>query len=147
MTAALRNRFQTDGVASISQERLLLALYDRVVTDLDGAAAAIQARRPADAHEKLVHAQEIVGELHLALDTQAWDGAKNLAALYEYALERLVVANLRKDIAPVLEVKALIEPLAASWRAAYEQLASSRVATVHPPAAANATAGRFEVGA
>jgi flagellar protein FliS len=149
MTAVLRNRFQTDGVASISQERLLLALYDRVVTDLDGATAAILSRKPADAHEKLVHAQEILGELHLALDPEAWDGAENLASLYLYAMERLVEANLRKDAAPVLEVKALIEPLAASWRAAYDQLNGARSAAARPPAAAGAGAAsrRFEAGA
>jgi flagellar secretion chaperone FliS len=147
MTAVLRNRFQTDGVASISQERLLLALYDRVVTDLDGAAAAIRGNKPAEAHEKLVHAQEILEELHLALDQQAWDGAENLASLYQYAIERLIAANLRKDLAPVLEVKALIEPLAASWREAFEQLTGARAvaATVPQPAAAGAR--RFEAGA
>jgi flagellar protein FliS len=144
MTAALRNRFQTDGVASISQERLLLALYDRVVTDLDGAVVAITGRQPAEAHEKLVHAQEILEELHLALDTKAWDGAENLASLYQYAIERLIAANLRKDVTPVLEVKALIVPLAASWREAYEQLSATRTAATAQPTPARA--GGFEVG-
>jgi len=144
MTSVLRNRFQTDGTATISQERLLLALYDRVVTDLDGAVAAIGARRPAEAHEKLVHAQEILGELHLALDPEAWDGAENLASLYLYAMDRLMTANLRKDVTPVLEVKALIAPLADSWREAYEQMTGGS-ATARQPVAAGAR--RFEAGA
>jgi flagellar secretion chaperone FliS len=145
MTAVLRNRFQTDGVASISPERLLLALYDRVVTDLDAAAIAIHGAKPGEAHEKLVHAQEILEELHLALDRDAWDGAENLASLYQYAIERLIEANLRKDIAPVLEVKALIVPLAASWREAFEQLTGARATAARQPAAAGAR--RFEAGA
>ena len=130
MSSVLRNRFQTDGAATISQERLLLALYDRVVTDLDGATAAIRGRQPAEAHEKLVHAQEILeraapGPRPAGVGRR---GEPGVAVPVRHA-SGWCTANLRKDAAPVLEVKALIEPLAASWR---ERL---RAADRRPPAA------------
>jgi flagellar protein FliS len=128
MNTALRNRFHNDGVAALTQERLLLALYDRLLLDLDRAAEAIRERKPAEAHERLVHAQQILEELHMALDEGAWAGAMQLASLYLYAHDRLVDANLRKDLSPVMEVRSLIAPLAATWHEAYEQISGNRTA-------------------
>jgi flagellar secretion chaperone FliS len=146
---ALRNRYQSDGVASISQERLLLAIYDRLLVDLERATTDIGARRPAGAHEHLVHAQELLHELRLALDP-SWEGTPQLASLYEYAIERLVEANMRKDAAPVTEVAALVAPLASTWREAYEQLSGARVGGfggTEPNRRPATTGGRFEFGA
>ena len=120
MNTTLRNRYQSDGAATVSQERLLIALYERLLQDMDNAAAAIEHKRPADAHEKLVHAQRILEELHLAVDVDAWPEGQRLVSLYLYVHEQLVVANLRKDADRVRECRELIEPLAETWRAAYE---------------------------
>lgn len=152
MNAALRNRYHDDGVSAVSQERLLLALYDRLLADLDHAASAIDERRPADAHGRLVHAQQIIEELHLALDQEAWPEGGRLASVYLYALDRLVQANLRKDAAPVREVAAILAPLAATWREAYERIstpASSLVGATGTtgPAPVQASARGFDVGA
>jgi flagellar secretion chaperone FliS len=132
MNTALRNRYVSDGAAAMSNERILVALYERLVADLDHATVAIGARQVAIAHDKLVHAQRILEELLLALDADAWDVAANLAGLYMHARELLVTANLRKDAAPVAECKALIVPLAEAWKAAYTQLTTAAA----PPAPA-----------
>jgi flagellar protein FliS len=147
MSTVLRNRFHTDGTAAMPQERILLALYERLLADLDHAAAAIGARDLNGSHDRLVHAQQIIEELHLALDPKAWDGAGQLASLYLYANERLVEANLRKDVGPVLEVRGILAPLAATWRQAYEQLASTRTGAAETRQPAAAGSGRFEFGA
>jgi flagellar protein FliS len=42
--------------------------------------------------------------------------AGNLKGLYDYSIQRLTLANLRNDAAPVHEVLNLIEPLADSWK-------------------------------
>jgi flagellar protein FliS len=141
MNTALRNRFVDDGITMLSNERVLLALYDRLLTDLDGAAVAIGARQPSEAHDKLVHGQRILEELHLAIDMQLWPAGEQLASLYRYAQDLLVTANLRKDAQTIIECRAIIEPLADTWRQAYEQHRGR-------PATQGATpAGRFELGA
>jgi flagellar secretion chaperone FliS len=144
MNSALRNRYFTDGAGSLSQERLLLALYDRLLADLDQATLAIDERDPSLAHEKLIHGQQIVEELHLALDPNTWPGARQLGAVYLYAHDLLVRANLTKDAAVVREARSVIEPLADAWRAAYAELAPRAVGVT--PGMATAT-GSFSWGA
>lgn len=121
MNSTLRSRFVDDGVAMLSNERLLLALYDRLLADLDGARAALETRQPAAAHDKLIHAQCIVEELHLALDTDVWAGARELGSIYQQARALLVDANVTKSAAPVAECQAMLAPLAEAWRSAYAQ--------------------------
>jgi flagellar protein FliS len=124
MNASLRNRFVSDGMKAQSNERTLVALYDRLLADLDGATAGIAAKDVAGTHDKLVHAQRILEELQLAIDTTAWPEGSNLAALYQYAHALLVQANLRKDAGPVAECRALLAPLAEAWRAAWAAVQS-----------------------
>ena len=143
MNTTLRNRYVSDGAATVSQEKLLIALYERLLQDMDLAAAAIEHNRPGDAHHKLVHAQQILEELHLAVDVNAWPEGRHLVSLYLYVHEQLVLANLRKDATRVRECRELIEPLAETWQAAYEQLTKGSI----PVGAAVAAAGSFERGA
>jgi flagellar protein FliS len=139
MNATLRNRFVNDGTAAMSNERILVALYERLLADLDHAATAIAAKHVAIAHDKLIHGQRILEELTLALDSGAWPGATDLAGLYLHARELLVTANLRKDAASVSACRALIEPLAEGWKGAYAQISGAGpTVAVRPVAAAGA---------
>ena len=54
--------------------------------------------------------------------------ASNLRGLYDYAIQRLSLANLRNDRALITEVINLIEPVAESWK-------QIRSAAAVPPAA------------
>ncbi|MPY94783.1 MAG: flagellar export chaperone FliS [Acidimicrobiia bacterium] len=118
--ANARKRFVQDGLSTIPPARLLLMLYERLLRDLDDAAAAIGAGPISAAHEALTHAQAIVDELRLALDPAAWAGAADLAGVYDWVSARLVEANLRKDAALVASCRSVLEPLAEAWGEAYE---------------------------
>ena len=140
MNATLRNRFVTDGVAAMSNERILLALYDRLVLDLDKATAAIAARDVPSAHEQLIHAQRIVEELYLAVDTDTWPAGAELVGIYLQCRNLLVQANLHKDPRPVRACRDLVVPLAEAWHLAFEGLQQG-------PRVATAAAGSFSQGA
>src|SRR4051794_9537088 len=107
----LRSRYVTDSVETMSPARLLVALYDRLVLDLDRAEHAIGANDIAGAHHALVHAQEIVSELLNTLDVDAWAPGAHLASVYQYVIDQLINANVRKDAALVAECRTLVEPL------------------------------------
>ena len=114
----MRERYIADSVATASPAKLLLMLFDRLVIDLSrGEQALLDGNRP-EANTHLKHAQDIVTELHVTLDLDAWDGAANLAALYTFVATELVNANVRGDAAKVTAVRALIEPLRDTWREA-----------------------------
>jgi flagellar protein FliS len=78
-TATLRSKYVTDAVDTMSPGRMIVALYDRLLLDLDRAHAALEQHDPARAHECLVHAQAILHELHDALDHDRWPAARSLA--------------------------------------------------------------------
>lgn len=107
-----RRRYHDDGMKTLSPQRLVTMLFDRLLRDLDDAGAAIAERRIEAAHLALIHAQDIVLELHLALDPDGFDGGRNLADIYVYLTERLVTANQTKSPDVVAECRSLVEPIA-----------------------------------
>jgi flagellar secretion chaperone FliS len=114
----LRSRYVTDAVQTMSPGRLIVALYDRFMLDLDRAEAAIGVHDISASHEALVHAQEILYELLGSLDTKRWPAGAPLLAIYQYAINELVAANVGKDVARVIACRDLLEPLRDAWRQA-----------------------------
>jgi flagellar protein FliS len=120
MTTApnMRQRYITDSVQTASPAKLLMMLFDRLVLDLGRGEQALLAGNRPEANAQLLHAQDIVTELHVSLDVDAWSGGAGLAALYTFVETELVNANIRGDAAKVTEVRGLIEPLRDTWREA-----------------------------
>jgi flagellar protein FliS len=114
----LRSRYVTDSVETMSPAQLLLALYDRLVLDLQRAQSAVAANDVSGAHQALVHAQDIVSELLNTLDIGAWPAGDGLAALYQYVIEQLIDANVHKDGRGIDDCRQIIEPLRDAWREA-----------------------------
>ena len=118
--AQARNRYQDDGMKMTSPQRLVTLLYQRLLRDLDDADAAIEDRRIEDAHNALIHAQDIVLEFHLALDTEGFEGGERLADIYVYLTDRLVDANRFKDREIVAECRSMVAPLAEAFETVAE---------------------------
>lgn len=97
MNHSPRDAYLAASVQTASPAKLLVMLYERLVLDLQRAAAALEAGEPSKAHEPLLHAQDIVLELHASLRTDAWEGGPALASLYDYLHTELVRANIAKD--------------------------------------------------
>jgi flagellar protein FliS len=139
MTApALRTRYLNDSVATASPARLLVMLYERLVVDLSQAETALDLGDRDTAGQRLIHAQEIVLELHASLRPDIWDGAANLAEIYTWVLTELVTANVRGDVTKVRSCRALIEPLGQAWR---EAAAEATAAPMAEPAASTGGSG------
>jgi flagellar protein FliS len=117
-TPAMRERYLADSTATASPAKLLLMLFDRLVMDLDRGEQALLAGDRAEANTQLLHAQDIVTELHVTLNLDAWDGAAALADLYGFVGTELITANVRGEAAKVAGVRGLIGPLRDTWREA-----------------------------
>jgi flagellar secretion chaperone FliS len=122
---AMRARYLADAVATASPAKLLLMLFDRLVVDLNRGEQALHAGDRPEANTHLKHAQDIVTELHVSLDLDAWDGAADLASLYAFVETELINANIRGDAAKVAGVRDLIEPLRDTWREAAMAVAAA----------------------
>src|SRR3954452_3976952 len=112
------NQYQRDAILSASPARLLTMLYDRLMLDLARAEAAQQAQQWSVASDNLLHAQAIVTELTITLDTKVWDGAEGLLALYGYVTQTLISANIHRNVDRTRECIDLLEPLRQAWHEA-----------------------------
>lgn len=115
---ALRDRYLGDNVATASPEKLVTMLYDRLTLDLERAQFALGQGDRALANTQLQHAQDIVLELRAGLRLDAWEGARDLAALYAWLTTELITANASGDAAKVAGCLQVVEPLRQAWHAA-----------------------------
>ena len=120
--ARLASRYQADGMAASSPQKLVVLIYNRISRDLDTAVTAIEARNVEGAHKALVNAQDLVFELQMALDTDAWAGARELDEIYAYLLSLLVEANTRKSVDVVRRCMEIVTPLRETWTEAYQMI-------------------------
>jgi len=116
--AAARSLYNRDSVLSASPARLLVMLYDRLLLDLARAESAQLGEDWPVASAQLMHAQEIVSELVGSLRPDVWDGGPGLMAVYNYVLEAMAQANMRRDVTKTRECITLLEPLRTAWHEA-----------------------------
>ncbi len=116
--AKLADRYQTDGLAITPPQQLLVRLYERLQRDLEQARDAAANGVIEETHRLLLHAQDIVYELDLALDTDIWEDGRSLKAIYAYLADRLIQANLRKSPVIIEECLGHVRPLVTAWRSA-----------------------------
>ena len=120
-----RNAYVDNAVATASPARLLVMLVDRLVLDVQRGLDAQRAGQVQEAHNQLVHAQEILVHLRGTLKVEAWDGGPGLASLYDWLHAQLVQANLKKDPAITEGCLSMVTDLADTWRAAALQAAAT----------------------
>ena len=105
------------GVDSASPHMLIKMLFDGLIQSLNAARGALQRGDIAEKGRQIGKAVRILEEgLKGGLNpAQGGEIAGNLAALYDYCVSRLTLANMRNDLALVEEVVSLITPVAQSW--------------------------------
>ena len=123
MTYPSSTGYLRETVLSATPAQLVTMLYDRLLLDLARAEAAQVAEDWAGASKHLVHAQDVVTELANSLDVDAWQGGRDLLAIYTYLGSRLIAANVQRDVVVTRECATLLGPLRWAWLAAAEGLA------------------------
>ena len=94
---------------------LITLLYGALQNDLQAAEAGLVSGDYQLVHQRLTRAQAIVLELTASLDHSQGELPKQLAALYEYVYERLVFANVHKDVEAVRVAATVVQPIAEAW--------------------------------
>lgn len=116
MNTAALSAYRQNSIDTASPARLIVMLYEGVVTALDKTAVALTA--PVDielAHKELTRCQDIVLELMAALNHDAGEMAVRLATIYEYCHHQLVQANAGKDFAHAQPVRDIFADLRDAW--------------------------------
>lgn len=115
--------YATDAVATAGPAQLVLMLYDGALAAIGRARQAALASERIGAHEavnrELQRAQDIVTELQVTLDHELGGPiAANLWSLYDFCLDRLVTANVSKDLSDLPPVERVLGELREGWATA-----------------------------
>ena len=117
-SAAARRHYSQDGLGMVSNERILVMLYERLDRDLFEAATQAALGDRMGTHAAIMHAQDILYELIGALDVDAWEGAAALQELYVFCLNEIIDANITQDPARLNKCRDLLRPIGEAWREA-----------------------------
>ncbi len=121
MAQGYARAYQAQAVLTASPGHLVLMLYDGALRFMGHAREALQSpedtpRRIEIINNNLIKAQNILTELQANLNHEAGgDHAANLDRLYDYYVRRLLDANVKKTVEPVIEVEGLVRQLREGW--------------------------------
>jgi flagellar secretion chaperone FliS len=110
-------QYKATKVQTAGSVDLVVMLYQGAVKFIRLGIEAMERDDAQEAHTNLVRAQDIVVELLTSLNREAGGQiAAQLAGVYDYCFRRLVLANLRKDVAPAREVLGIVRDLGMAWQ-------------------------------
>lgn len=112
------HQYKQNEVATAAPGKLLLMLYNAALKNLKLSRLAVEEKNFEQVNSYLGKSQDIVLELMASLDLAQGDLALQLNALYGYMHQRLVVANIQKDIGIITEVAGMITELRDVWKTA-----------------------------
>jgi flagellar protein FliS len=98
--------------------KLILMMYDGAIKNLNQALQDMddEHRRYDSISNSLIKAQDIIAELMISLDfDRGGEISKNLFGLYVFMNRRLLDGNIKKDKAPLEEVRTLLMELRGAW--------------------------------
>jgi flagellar protein FliS len=110
------NAYKNNSVMAASPNKLVIMLYDGAIKNLKLAEIALNEKNIENVNTYLKKSQDIIVEFMSTLNFEAGgEIAQNLYQLYDYMYNRLVRANIDKDIAAIIEVKKYLEELRDTW--------------------------------
>ena len=113
---AYRSVGVTSGVEYADSVQLLQMLFDGLLAALADAEGHMQRNAIAEKGESINRASKILIGLQSTLDFErGGELARNLNDLYDYAMRRILKANLRNDIAAIQEVRGLLGEITGAW--------------------------------
>ncbi|MCT8138744.1 flagellar export chaperone FliS [Anaerobacillus sp. CMMVII] len=101
-----------------SPQEITALLYEACMKNLEDAKSAIAQKNYNSANEKLQKANDILERLGAGLNYEAGIVADQLDAVYNYMADRLIKANLNKDIIIIDELLILLKELSSAWNKA-----------------------------
>lgn len=110
-----RDRYLADRIATASPEQLILMLFDRLLAEVELAAADLDRSDPTAARPRLRLAQDIVEELRCSIDLSIDPPGPQLDELYRYTYAELVEVGLDGSTSRLADVKKVLQPVRDAW--------------------------------
>ncbi|MCL1845085.1 MAG: flagellar export chaperone FliS [Defluviitaleaceae bacterium] len=104
-------------VETASKEELTLMLYEGGIKFLNQAIIAVEKEDIVKANNLIQRVEDIVREFQITLNHD-YEVSANLNLLYDYMYNRLVEANLQKDVEILNEVLGMFREMRDTWKEA-----------------------------
>ncbi|MFH2129855.1 MAG: flagellar export chaperone FliS [bacterium] len=109
--------YQNTQIQTSNQKQLIVMLFDGMHRFMSTAIKAIGDKDIEVAHSNLHRTGQILLELLSTLrEDKGGEIALNLKKIYIYSYERIVIANLTKDVEIIRDVQAILHNLGEGWR-------------------------------
>ncbi len=105
-------------IKTAGQGKLIVMLYDETIRQVDTAIHAMEGKADLldTISNAIIKAQDLVTELMVSLDFERGGQiAQGLFSLYMFFNQQLVDANIKKEPAPLREIKKMLAELRAAW--------------------------------
>ena len=139
------SEYLRNAVMTATPEQLQLTLYDGAIRFTRQAREAMERKDLETSCEKLLRVQRIIIELQSGLRSEVNpELCSQMSALYSFVYDRLVEANMKRDLACIDESLRILEHMRETWRLLLEKLrgaAASLSPTSHPSPATNSGVG------
>lgn len=89
------NNYAKERILNASPAQLTLMLYDGAIKFCNIAIAAIEKGDVMKAHNNIMKVEKIIGEFRATLDFK-YPVAKDFDKVYQYIMDRLIEANIKK---------------------------------------------------
>lgn len=110
-------QYKQNSIMTATPEELILMLYNGALKFINQGKLYIDEKNIQKANESILRAQDIIFELNIALDPK-YEISNQLSSIYNYIRERLIDANIHKDVKSLDEVGELITVLRDTWKEA-----------------------------
>ncbi|MGF7184689.1 flagellar protein FliS [Desulfitispora alkaliphila] len=108
-------QYQQSSVNTATPGELTLMLYNGALKFLKQAKIAVENKQIGEANEKIIRVQDIIAELMGSLNMEI-EISKNMYALYDFMNNRLIDANINKDVKALEEVEGLLVEMRDTWK-------------------------------
>ena len=114
--------YQNTQIQTSNQKQLIVMLFDGMNRFMSKAVTAIREKDIETAHSNLHRTGQILLELLSTLrEDKGGEIASNLKKIYIYCYERIVIANLTKDITMIEDVRSILNNLGGGWKQIRQQ--------------------------
>ena len=114
------NAYARNKILTASPAELTLMLYEGAIKFCNIAITAIEEKNIEKAHNNITKVENIIAEFLSTLDHK-YPVAKDFENVYNYLMERLLEANLKKDKEILEEVLTHLRTMRDTWKEGMEQ--------------------------
>ncbi|MDI6799984.1 MAG: flagellar export chaperone FliS [Actinomycetota bacterium] len=116
-----QEKYLKNKVETASPESLVTMMYEGAIKFMKVARDALIANDLQKTNHNILRAQKIVSELAFSLDKKrGGDIARNLESIYLHINERMVQANIKKDVKLIEESIELLSQISSAWQEAVD---------------------------